>query len=283
MKAINYEDIMMQRAMDIFAEEGKGEKIMNGDGILKDNKTLVQNKMSWDFIADEWFGSTALPTYGPTLPKEDTLNLFDSLDNKKVLEIGCGSGNSLLYTAGKGAKELWGLDLSSKQIENARKLLWENNINANLFVSPMEDNPGIPENYFDYVYSIYAFGWTTDLKQSIELVHKYLKKSGVFIFSWDNPLMQCIKAEDNKYTICRSYLDEANIDFAKCNQAMKVKNWKLSSYINELASAGFKIEKLIEETDEEILNQEHEFTQKYYSKHKAKLINTSFIIKAIKL
>lgn len=250
---------------------------------MKEDKILVQNKMSWDFIADEWFGSTSLPTYGPTLPQEDTLNLFNLLDNKKVLDIGCGSGHSLLYTAKRGAKELWGLDLSSKQIENARKLLSENNINANLFVSPMEDNPGIPENYFDCVYSIYAFGWTTDLKQSIDLVHKYLKKSGVFIFSWDNPLMQCIEAEDNKYTISRSYLDEATIDLAKGNQAMKIKNWKLSSYINELASAGFKIDKLIEETDKDILNQEHDFTLKYYSKHKAKLINTSFIIKAIKL
>jgi SAM-dependent methyltransferase len=250
---------------------------------LKDNKILFQNKLSWDFIADEWFGSTALPTYGPTLPKEDTLNLFDLLDNKKVLDIGCGSGHSLLYTAKRGAKELWGLDLSSKQIENARKLLMENNINANLFVSPMEDNPGIPKNYFDYVYSIYAFGWSTDLRQSIDLVHKYLKKSGVFIFSWDNPLMQCIEAEDNKYTISRSYLDEATIDLTKGNQIMKLKNWKLSSYINELASAGFKIDKLIEETDKDILTQEHDFSLKYYSKHKAKLINTSFIIKAIKL
>jgi Methylase involved in ubiquinone/menaquinone biosynthesis len=250
---------------------------------LKDNQILVQNKMGWDSIADEWFGSNALPTYGPTLPKEDTLNLFNLLDNKKVLDIGCGSGQSLLYIAKRRAKELWGLDLSSKQIENARKLLSENNIDANLFVSPMEDNPGIPEDYFDFVYSIYAFGWTTDLKQSIDLVHKYLKKSGVFIFSWDNPLMQCIEVEDNKYTISRSYLDEATIDVAKGNQAMKVKNWKLSSYINELASAGFKIDKLIEETDKEILTQEHDFSPKYYSKHKAKFINTSFIIKAIKL
>jgi hypothetical protein len=78
-------------------------------------------------------------------------------------------------------------------------------------------------------------------------------------------------------------LDEATIDLAKGNQAMTIKNWKLSSYINELASAGFKIDKLIEETDQDILTQEHDFTTKYYSKHKAKLINTSFIIKAIKL
>lgn len=253
-----------------------------GDGILKENEILVQNKIGWDSIADEWFGATSLP-YGPTLPKEDNLNLFNLLDNKKVLDIGCGSGHSLLYTAKRGAKELWGVDLSSKQIENAKKLLSKNNINANLFVSPMENNPGIPENYFDFVYSIYAFGWTTDLKQSIDLVYKYLKKSGVFIFSWDNPLMQCMQAEGNKYTLYRSYLDEATIDLTKGNQAMKLKNWKLSSYINELASAGFKIDKLIEETDEDILTQEHEFTLKYYSKHKAKLINTSFIIKAIKL
>lgn len=248
-----------------------------------DNKILIQNKIGWDFIADEWFGSTSLPTYGPTLPKEDTLKLFDFVDNKKVLDIGCGSGHSLLYTAKRGAEELWGLDLSSKQIENARKLLLENDINANLFVSPMEGNPGIPENYFDYVYSIYAFGWTTDLKQSIDLVHRYLKKSGVFIFSWDNPLMQCIEVEGNKYTISRSYLDEATIDLEKGNQTMKLKNWKLSSYINELASAGFKIDKLIEETDKDILTKEQDFSPKYYSKHKAKLINTSFIIKAIKL
>jgi ubiquinone/menaquinone biosynthesis C-methylase UbiE len=153
-------------------------------------------------------------------------------------------------------------------IENAGKLLSENKVKANLYVSPMEDNPGIPEKYFDFVYSIYAFRWTSDLKQSIDLVHKYLKKSGVFIFSWDNPLMQCIEAEENKYTIFRSYLDEATINLAKGNQSMTIKNWKLSSYISELASAGFKIDKLIEETDKDILTQEHNFTQKYYSKHK---------------
>lgn len=51
-----------------------------GDSILKEN----QNKMGWDSIADEWFGATSLPTYGPTLPKEDNLNLFNLLDNKNI-------------------------------------------------------------------------------------------------------------------------------------------------------------------------------------------------------
>ncbi|MCL2461119.1 MAG: class I SAM-dependent methyltransferase [Defluviitaleaceae bacterium] len=250
---------------------------------MTNDEILLKNRTGWDTIADYWFGATALPEYGPTLPKEDALRLFGGMKGKKILDIGCGSGHSLLYNAKNGAAELWGLDLSSKQIENAGRLLAENGVSANLFVSPMEENPGIPEGYFDYVYSVYAFGWTLDLSKSVNLVYKYLKPSGTFIFSWDNPLMQCIRAEDGKYVLFRSYLDEAEVSLVKAMQSMVVRNWKLSSYINALAAAGFKLERLVEETDAEIVNQEQEFTAKYYSKHKAQFINESFIIKATKL
>ena len=56
-----------------------------------------------------------------------------------------------------------GLDLSTKQMENAAKFLSDNHYKPYLFNAPMEQNPGIPENYFDIVYSIYAIGWTIDL------------------------------------------------------------------------------------------------------------------------
>ena len=45
-----------------------------------DNKRILeQNGKSWDVIADDWFGVTALPTYGPFTPKEDELNLFEDI------------------------------------------------------------------------------------------------------------------------------------------------------------------------------------------------------------
>lgn len=249
---------------------------------MKNEDILVRNKAGWDLMAEDWAGSTELPSYGPTAPTEDTLNLFGSLQGKKILDIGCGSGHSLLYNAGRGAEELWGLDLSTRQIENAKALLSENGLSAHLFASPMENNPGIPTNYFDVVYSIYAFGWTTDLRKSIRLVQEYLKPSGVFVFSWDNPLMPCIHAEDGTYILCRSYLEEATIELEKGKQPLIMKNWKLSSYINELSAAGFRIDKMIEETDKDILGKEQEFSTKYYAKHRARYINESFIIKAVK-
>ena len=68
--------------------------------------------------------------------------------------------------------------------------------NGKLFVSPMEIDPGIPHRHFDLVFSIYGLGWTVDPDKTIKLISGYLKPGGRLIFSWDNPLMQCIDPVD---------------------------------------------------------------------------------------
>lgn len=81
---------------------------------------LKQNKESWDAIADSFFGVTALPVYGCFIPTEDELGLFPVLENKKVLDIGCGSGHSLKWCGDKGAKELWGLTCQPSKLKMQR-------------------------------------------------------------------------------------------------------------------------------------------------------------------
>ena len=145
------------------------------------NLVLNQNKSSWDAMADTWFGSTALPVYGCLAPTEDELHLFLDLSGKKVLDIGCGSGHSLRWCGQKGAAELWGLDLSEKQISNAQSYLTENGYHPRLYNAPMEQECGLPKEYFDVVYSIYAIGWTTDLKAAFCNIASYLKPA-VYLF-----------------------------------------------------------------------------------------------------
>ena len=139
------------------------------------NNILTQNKTSWNMIADSFFGVTALPIYGCLCPTENELCLFPDLSGKKVLDIGCGSGHSLKWCRDNGATELWGLDISERQLENAQKYLTENGYESKLFCSPMEENPGLPTGYFDVVYSIYAIGWTVDLQKTFDLISVYLK------------------------------------------------------------------------------------------------------------
>lgn len=249
---------------------------------MEDTELLQQNRESWNRIADEWFGSTALPVYGPLVPTEDTLQLFGDVAGKRLLDIGCGSGHSLLYHGERGAAELWGLDLSDRQLENAGRLLRGRGYAPRLFCSPMEADPGLPKGYFDFVYSIYAIGWCTDLERTFHLIASYLKPGGVFIFSWDHPILPCIELEGEKLAFASSYHEEDFYAFEKGGAPVGLYNWKLSTYINALAKAGLYVERLVEETDWEALPRDEAFSSAYYAPAKARKIPLAFVIKAIK-
>ena len=136
--------------------------------MVEHETALAINREGWNHVAKYFHGSTALPEYGPLTPTEDTLRLLDEPSDACVLELGCGSGHSLRYLADRGARELWGLDLSSTQIA-FRPFASR----VRLIESPMEVNPGIPQNHFDLVFSIYGLGWTTDLPGTMRWVNSY--------------------------------------------------------------------------------------------------------------
>lgn len=266
------------------------------------DKILAQNKFSWNGMSDNWSG-TILPEWGCSCPNEDELHLLPDLHGEKVLEIGCGSGYSLKWCGDRGAGELWGLDISNRQLENATNHLTENGYHATLFCSPMEQNPGLPENYFDVAYSVYAIGWTMDLQTTFNLISSYLKPGGVFIFSWDHPFMHCVDAVDKKLIFSGCYFENEPFTFHKGENRQQVRrskecgsytspkegypltlyNRRLSDYINALAAAGFAVERVVEETDKSTLERDVEFSSNFYSPCKAKHFPLSLIVKVRKV
>lgn len=246
---------------------------------------LKQNKNSWDKVAHHFNGIDALPSYGPFTQSEEELNLFGHTTNQKVLDIGCGSGHSLLYMAEKGASELWGVDLSETQIEQAKETLKD--FAAQLYCAPMEQDIGLPKRYFDTVYSIYAIGWTTDLKSTFELIYSYLKPGGNFIFSWDHPLYVHLKSQDGQIYLNGSYQDEGSINYARFKgeeAPVTIPKRKMSTYINELIKVGFTIECVMEsDVSTNFDSIKEEVSDHYYSLYKARKFPTTMIIKAKKM
>jgi ubiquinone/menaquinone biosynthesis C-methylase UbiE len=247
------------------------------------------NKAYWDDNADLWYGTTALPEYGVHFVTEDDLHLFGDVSGKKLLEICCGSGHSLKYHADRNAAELWGVDISHKQIENAEALLKKHGYTARFICSPMEADLDIPVNYFDYVYSIYGIGWTTDLPGTFKKIASYLKKDGVFIFSWHHTLYYCVAwscserkniIERDGLVFTRSYFDESYFRMPVDGSEIVLCNRKISTYINALAQAGFAIEQMVEQTDKETMESTGDISDKA---KKAKMMPLSFCIKARKL
>ncbi len=235
------------------------------------------NEYFWDSVGTELVGGTALPKYGAYVT-EETCGFFKEVSGKKVLEIGCGTGHSLQYLGARGAGELWGLDISRDQIERSGQYLTENHLEATLICSPMELACGIPEDYFDYVYSVYGIGWTTDLESTFSQIASYLKKDGTFIFSWSHPIHKCVAPEGDELIFKKNYFDESWYTVNVDGNTFSLADRKLSTYINGLARAGMYLEELVEETDAEILK-----TRSTKQADKAKMLPLTFVIKARKL
>lgn len=250
---------------------------MNKNDINNIHKT---NKTYWDENGNDFLGAIVLPKYGCNALTENDLNLFGDVEGKKLLDIGCGNGESLKYHGNNKAAELWGIDISKNQIEKASKCLSESGYVSNLNCCAMEDECGLPKDYFDFVYSIYAIGWTTDLQATFNKVASYLKKDGIFIFSWSHHIHMCVEFEEGKTYFKNSYFDESWSERNLNGKNILLCSRKISTYVNALAKAGFVIEQLVEETNKETLQLTGELSN--WTK-KSQMVPLTVIFKARKL
>jgi SAM-dependent methyltransferase len=247
-------------------------------------RALSTNRAGWDCVAPKFHGGTALPEYGPLAPTEDTLGLLDRKTDLCALELGCGSGHSLRYLAERGAKELWGLDLSPVQVAFAEETLRPFAGRVRLFESAMEVNPGIPSEHFDLVFSIYGLGLTTDLQATMERVASYLKPGGCFIVSGEHPVYGCLEWNGEKYTISESYFTEGPREHASWKGVpIVIHRRTLSTFVRETIHAGLQIEALVETPlNPAAVKDAHADPGRWYSVDRARLMPTTFIIKARK-
>ena len=262
--------------MQVIAGEKKISLVSVGNSDEKEIHTI--NTELWDTVGSEAIGVTALPSGGGFLPEESKLRLLGDLTGKRVLEIGCGNGHSLVYAAGRGAGELWGLDISANQIKKSREYLCSHGVSAKLICTPMEEECGLPTEYFDCIFSVFGIGWTTDLKGTFQKMYSYLKTGGSFVFGWSHPIHKCVSIEDGRLIFANSYFEEDWYCAEIGQHEMMMSNRMMSTYINTLAEVGFHIERLVEDTDTKAaIAADSDFSRK------ALMLPTAFVIKAKKL
>lgn len=175
----------------------------------KQRATSSPQLLAWNRVAKLYAKGTYLPSWGTSgeLSSEDIL---PNLQGKSVLELGCGSGHSLVYLAKHGAKQVAGLDFSPVQIRLARKTLKTFSARSklrakqiSLYQQPMEKP--LPGKDWDIILSIYSLGWADDPESVMREVFKKLKPGGTFIFSWDHLLSRVVKEEDGKLAVVKNY------------------------------------------------------------------------------
>lgn len=122
--------------------------------------------------------------------------LLPELKGKRVLDLGCGYGWHSKYAVDQGAKEVLGLDLSPKMLEEALRWNWDDRLRYR--VCAIEEYE-YPENAWDCVISNLALHYVADLDIVFQKIWRTLVPDGVFVFNIEHPVFTAGVEQDWVY------------------------------------------------------------------------------------
>lgn len=135
--------------------------------------------------------------------------MLPNLSGKKVLMLGCGTGEESLLLKEFGATDIIGLDLSEHSIELANNTYPE----IEFIVGDMHNIP-FEDKTFDFVYSSLAIHYSSEPESIYKEIYRILKKDGEVLFSVGHPLRWASKHFniDNVEYLATGYAYPSNED-----------------------------------------------------------------------
>lgn len=209
-------------------------------------------------------GGSFLPAWGV---HGSGKNLTDTLlrpHNKTILEIGCGTGESVEYLKDKRVKHYTGIDISEAAIVKARSRHHENNIS---FLKMDMSKPLLfKDASFDEVFSIYGIGWSKNIQKTLSEIYRVLKPGGIFTFSWDHYLARVIEERDGKIFFQNSYNTERPTIRYNWNQTgYNIQSFQArpSTWFALLQKIGFHVTAFYEIDSSKDTEKQHMFSNTY--------------------
>ena len=105
------------------------------------------------------------------------------LENKKILDIGCGNGKDILLFESMKAYDVYWIDTSEFMINEAKKNVSKPN---NLFVGNIEKTI-FKDKFFDIVIGRFSFHYLKNYDKAYHELSRILKKNGLLILVVHHP------------------------------------------------------------------------------------------------
>lgn len=182
------------------------------------------------------------------------LDLLGDISGKTILHLQCHFGQDSISMSRMGA-HVTGVDLSDVAIENARKIAQDLSSNAEFICCDVYSLPEKLDKKFDLVFTSYGtIGWLPDLDKWAEVISKFLKPNGSFVFVEFHPVVWMF--DDDFQKVAYNYFNSGPIienlsgtyadKDAPITQEYIMWNHSMSEVINNLIKHGLKINTLNE-------------------------------------
>jgi SAM-dependent methyltransferase len=127
------------------------------------------------------------------------LSLLKKINPKKILDVGCGSGEPLIEMLNAGF-DARGFDYAEEMVDYARKNLKQAGYPEDLVHrNNMENIEGIATGRFDCIIAMGSIYYARDFDKTMSNISGLLNKGGRFIFSLRNELFSLFSL--NKYSL----------------------------------------------------------------------------------
>jgi len=174
---------------------------------------------------------------------EAELRILGEVAGMDTLELGCGAARWSIELARLGARPV-GLDLSSRQLEHARHLMAEAEVDFPLIEASAEDVP-LPDASFDCVFCDWGAMTFCDPQRTVPEAARLLRPNGLFAFSTATPiqfLCQDVTADRLTDRLVNDYFGMKRLEWE--NEV----NFQLTygAWLRLFRTSGFLVEDLIE-------------------------------------
>lgn len=185
--------------------------------------------------------------------KPTMFHLLPPLVGKKVLDLGCGTGEHLCHYADLGAELLVGLDLSETMLTQAAQNFAKKSAKptaCRFYSLPMERLNEVEEANFDLITSSFAFHYVADLPALLAQIHTKLAHGGMLIFSQEHPITTCYQNGARWEKNAEKQQVAYRLNFYR-QEGLRERNWfgqpfrtyhrTTATILNTLIEGGFRI------------------------------------------
>jgi len=199
------------------------------------------------------------------------------IENKRILDIACGSGRKAFEWAVNGAKEVFAFDIADPLVE-----AWKTKgkpDNLKIFKGDIAKLPDMPELYgkkFDLITSFQAVGYPSDLTVTFRAIRNLLEDDGRFILSTAHPFRYVVeKMETMSLEPAVAYRQEGPYSYNSTWNSSETSTDYLrtiSARINAILDSGFNLERVIEPCLTKKQEQEHPHKKAWADKYFGNII-----------
>lgn len=143
------------------------------------------------------------------MPSDVDLHLLGPLEGKRVLDLGCGEGQTLVDLVERGAVVI-GVDPSSDRLARARRVCEAADAKVELHQAELAELAFVRADSIDAALSIGVLAEVENLDRVFRQVHRVLKPEAPLVFSLSHPVWRMLgPAEGDGVGLAarRSYFD----------------------------------------------------------------------------